>query len=209
AAIMWSWTGFTPYGYFMEVMYPTGTGGTLVPPGTATWGDYERFYMTGIYDVFQKISATPITDYQTLQKYYTQLIKAYLQCAPAIPLVQAAYWYAYSTKYWVNWPNESNPAPVFVPAWSPPDDIIVVLSLKPASLAAVITYTTTVSTVTTVVSGTTTTAVVTTTVPVTVSTTVTTVSTAVVSMVPSWVWAVVGILIVVIIAVAVLALRRR
>ncbi|MGC9119138.1 MAG: ABC transporter substrate-binding protein [Thermoproteus sp.] len=214
AVIMWSWTGFTPFPYFQEVMYPTGTNGAPVPPGQATWGDYERFYKSGIYDIFLKIMATPITDYQTLQKYYTELIKAYFECAPAIPLLSGAYWYAYDTTYWTGWPNASNPAPVFVPAWSPPDDILVVLHLKPASLAVstvTTTYSTTVTTTysTTVISGTTTTVPVTVTTSVPVTSVVTSAATTTVSAVPSWVWGVVGLLIVVIIVVAVLALRRR
>ncbi|MEL9990301.1 MAG: ABC transporter substrate-binding protein [Thermoproteus sp.] len=204
--VLGPWTGFTPYPWFQEWMFPTGPGGTTVPIGTATWANWGRWYMSNAYPTFLQISMTPLTDYQTMQKYYSVLIQDFLSCPPFIPLYRHAYWYAYDDTYWVGWPNQNNPAPVLPASWNPPDNVLIVLHLKPRvsapSVTTVTTATTyTTTTVTTVVSGTTYTTV--STVPV-VSTV-----TSVVSAVPTWVWGVVALLIIVIIVVAVLALRRR
>nr|KJR72784.1 MAG: hypothetical protein TU35_09800 [Thermoproteus sp. AZ2] len=127
---LWAWSGVTPYPYFQELMYPTGTNGALVPVGTSTWGDYGRWYVNGhyIWEVFENLSYVPLTDYEAQQKYFTEIEKAYLECPPVIPGLLNAQWYEYSTVYWVGWPNASNPAPVNPPAWSPPQDVINTLN---------------------------------------------------------------------------------
>jgi len=36
---------------------------------------------------------------------------------PSIPAFYTAHWYEYSTKYWINWPNEDNPYWSIPAAW--------------------------------------------------------------------------------------------
>ncbi len=78
------------------------------PVGEVTWaGDWERYFNDEVVKLLD--SAVSTLDPKVRKNAYFKIQEIIYRDMPSIPAFYTAHWYEYSTKYWVNWPNEDNP----------------------------------------------------------------------------------------------------
>ncbi|KHC92887.1 extracellular solute-binding protein family 5 [Thermotoga sp. Mc24] len=79
------------------------------PVGEVTWaGDWERYDSDEVVELLDKAVST--LDPEVRKQAYFRIQQIIYRDMPSIPAFYSAHWYEYSTKYWINWPNEDNPA---------------------------------------------------------------------------------------------------
>jgi len=79
----------------------------LDPRLQAPAGNWERYNNPDIPQILDEIAST--VDPAKRMELYGRLQEIIYRDLPAILLFYGAHWYAYSTKYWVGWPNNENP----------------------------------------------------------------------------------------------------
>ncbi|WP_448378964.1 ABC transporter substrate-binding protein [Fervidobacterium sp.] len=78
------------------------------PVGEVTWaGDWERYDNDEIVKLLD--SAVSTLDPAVRKNAYFRIQEIIARDMPSIPAFYTAHWYEYSTKYWVNWPNQDKP----------------------------------------------------------------------------------------------------
>jgi len=78
------------------------------PVGVSNWaGDWERYKNEEVMELLDSVVSTLDTEH--MKKVYYKIQELFYQDMPSIPAFYTAHWYEYSTKYWINWPNEDNP----------------------------------------------------------------------------------------------------
>jgi peptide/nickel transport system substrate-binding protein len=210
----------------------------IYPCGRAPVGNPGRYGSTKqphhkLYsDLLYNLSFVPLTDEKRNLEILRKLLDIFLYDPPFVALAYVPIGVTYSTQYWTNWPTYKNPYATPWYDFTARSGFLTYLYLKPVPRPTPTPVT--VTSVTTVVVPTTVTSVYTTVVPTTYVTTIAgtpvTVTTAlpttvtqvqtqvivttqavtqIVAVVPSWVYAVIGVLVIVVIAVAILALMRR
>ena len=91
------------------------------PVGEVTWaGDWERYDNDEIVKLLD--TAVSTLDSKTRKNAYMRIQEIIAKDMPVIPAFYGAHWYEYSTKYWVNWPNQDKPywfrpAPFHADTW--------------------------------------------------------------------------------------------
>jgi peptide/nickel transport system substrate-binding protein len=91
------------------------------PVGEVTWaGDWERYDNDEIVKLLD--TAVSTLDSKARKNAYMRIQEIIAKDMPVIPAFYGAHWYEYSTKYWVNWPNQDKPywfrpAPFHVDTW--------------------------------------------------------------------------------------------
>jgi peptide/nickel transport system substrate-binding protein len=93
-----------PWNTYRFVMDQRLTGPINEPNPAGDWQRYENPEVTELLDMI------PSTlDMNERKKAYSKLQEIAYRDIPAIPLFYGAHWYAFSEKYWTNWPREENP----------------------------------------------------------------------------------------------------
>jgi len=78
------------------------------PVGEVTWaGDWERYDNDEVVELLDKAVST--LDPEVRKNAYFRIQEIVYRDMPSVPAFYTAHWYEYSTKYWINWPNEENP----------------------------------------------------------------------------------------------------
>lgn len=78
------------------------------PVGEVTWaGDWERYDNDEVIELLGKAVST--LDPEVRKNAYFRIQEIVYRDMPSVPAFYTAHWYEYSTKYWINWPNEENP----------------------------------------------------------------------------------------------------
>ncbi|MGJ8454484.1 ABC transporter substrate-binding protein [Pseudothermotoga sp. U03pept] len=78
------------------------------PVGEVTWaGDWERYDNDEIAELLDKTVST--LDPEVRKNAYFRIQEIIYRDMPSVPAFFTAHWYEYSTKYWINWPNQDNP----------------------------------------------------------------------------------------------------
>ncbi|MGC9771486.1 ABC transporter substrate-binding protein [Fervidobacterium islandicum] len=78
------------------------------PVGEVTWaGDWERYDNDEIVKLLD--TAVSTLDPTVRKNAYFRIQEIIAKDMPSIPAFYTAHWYEYSTKYWVNWPNQDRP----------------------------------------------------------------------------------------------------
>ena len=91
------------------------------PVGEVTWaGDWERYDNDEIAKLLD--TAVSTLDSKARKNAYMRIQEIIAKDMPVIPAFYGAHWYEYSTKYWVNWPNQDKPywfrpAPFHADTW--------------------------------------------------------------------------------------------
>ncbi|MGB9709561.1 ABC transporter substrate-binding protein [Infirmifilum uzonense] len=83
--------------------HPLNTFRSIMVTWLASWMNYSNPQAAQLINVIPTLS-----DPTAIKQAYSKLEELYYKDMPAVPLFYGAIWYAYSTKYWVGWPNASN-----------------------------------------------------------------------------------------------------
>jgi peptide/nickel transport system substrate-binding protein len=125
SAISWTNPGPTPYYLYQSLLASSNTA----PVGQAANSNYERWSDTATDQLLSQYAGSP--DAQVQQQAIAGLQKIMVEQMPAIPLMEGATWYEYSTARFVGWPDEHNqyasPAP-----WQFPDAAVVAMNIHKA-----------------------------------------------------------------------------
>ncbi|GLV58516.1 peptide ABC transporter substrate-binding protein [Dictyobacter sp. S3.2.2.5] len=108
-------------------LYDTHLNSTNLSPKGFNWGKWKD---SSTDKLLQDYAST--VDPTKQKQAIMGLEKIYASELPNIPLVNAASWYEYSTKNFAGWPSKDDPYAVGA-AYSAPDNLMVVLNLKPAA----------------------------------------------------------------------------
>jgi len=108
-------------------LYDTHLNSVNLSPKGFNWGKWKD---NSTDKLLQDYSGT--VDPAKQKQAIMGLEKIYASELPNIPLVNAASWYEYSTKNFTGWPDKDNAYAVGA-AYSAPDNLMVVLNLKPAA----------------------------------------------------------------------------
>jgi len=78
------------------------------PVGVVTWaGDWQRYDNDEIVQLLDRAVST--LDPEVRKNAYFRIQEIIYRDMPSVPAFFTAHWYEYSTKYWINWPNQDNP----------------------------------------------------------------------------------------------------
>jgi len=78
------------------------------PVGVVTWaGDWQRYDNDEIVQLLDRAVST--LDPEVRKNAYFRIQEIIYRDMPSVPAFFGAHWYEYSTKYWINWPNQDNP----------------------------------------------------------------------------------------------------
>jgi peptide/nickel transport system substrate-binding protein len=78
------------------------------PVGVVTWaGDWQRYDNDEIVQLLDRAVST--LDPEVRKNAYFRIQEIIYRDMPSVPAFFSAHWYEYSTKYWINWPNQDNP----------------------------------------------------------------------------------------------------
>ncbi len=121
-AISWTNPGPTPYYLYYSLLSSSNTA----PVGKQAASNWERWQDTNTDQLLKQYAGSP--DETVQQQAIVGLQKIMVEQMPAIPLVEGATWYEYSTARFVGWPDENNPYAVPAP-WSYPDVEVVALTI--------------------------------------------------------------------------------
>jgi len=78
------------------------------PVGVVTWaGDWQRYDNDEIVQLLDRAVST--LDPEVRKNAYFRIQEIIYRDMPSVPAFFPAHWYQYSTKYWINWPNQDNP----------------------------------------------------------------------------------------------------
>ncbi len=78
------------------------------PVGVVTWaGDWQRYDNDEIVQLLDRAVST--LDPEVRKNAYFRIQEIIYRDMPSVPAFFGAHWYQYSTKYWINWPNQDNP----------------------------------------------------------------------------------------------------
>lgn len=124
-AISWTNPGPTPYYLYNSLLASSNTA----PVGQAASSNYERWNDATTDQLLKQYAGSP--DPQVEQQAIAGLEKIMVEQMPAIPLMEGATWYEYSTARFVGWPDENNTYCVPAP-WSFPDAEQVALTIHKA-----------------------------------------------------------------------------
>ncbi len=124
-AISWTNPGPTPYYLYNSMLASSNTA----PVGKAAASNYERWSDAATDQLLQQYASSP--DPKVEQQAIAGLEKIMVEQLPAIPLMEGATWYEYSTARFVGWPDANNTYAVPAP-WSFPDAEIVALTIHKA-----------------------------------------------------------------------------
>jgi peptide/nickel transport system substrate-binding protein len=124
----WENSGITPYYYFYSYMskesyVPTGQDMTI--NGQTNW---ERWWSPEATRLLAQFRQT--TDTAMQHRIVDRLQKIQLDQFPFIPVMIAATWYTYSTKYFTGWPTPSNYYALGGPGYYP-DELKVLTTVVP------------------------------------------------------------------------------
>ena len=108
-------------------LYDTHLNSANLSPKGFNWGKWKDAQTDKL---LQDYSST--VDPARQKQAIMGLAKIYADKLPNIPLVNAAAWYEYSTKHFTGWPSKDDPYAVGA-AYSTPDNLMVVLNLKPVA----------------------------------------------------------------------------
>ena len=125
-AMLWTNPGPTPY-YLYDGLLASANS---APIGQAASSNYERWMDPTTDALLNQYAAT--TDPAVQKQAIMGLQKIMVEQLPRIPLTNEPYWYQYSTKKFVGWPDQNNPYAAPGTAVYP-DIEYVVLNLRPAS----------------------------------------------------------------------------
>lgn len=174
---------------------------TMAPPtGEYSWsGNFGRYFNDNVSQLLTEIARTPLTDIEKLKQLYRQLEKILLDEMPYLPLWYNAYWFQATTLYWEGWPSEDNGygVPVSWPGRWQDGGLLVLLNLR-----KVVPTKTEVTAI----------AITTTAPPMMVTQTappVTVTQTVAAGMAPEILYSLVGLIIIIIVAIAIVLWRRR
>ncbi|AJC74471.1 ABC transporter substrate-binding protein [Pseudothermotoga hypogea DSM 11164 = NBRC 106472] len=78
------------------------------PVGEVTWaGDWQRYDNDEVVELLDRAVST--LDPEVRKNAYFRIQEIIYRDMPSVPAFFTAHWYEYSTKYWINWPNQDNP----------------------------------------------------------------------------------------------------
>jgi len=95
---------YPPWLTYRAVMDPR----LVKPIGQEAEYNLERYENPEVAKILDEM-AKEVYDVEKLREYYGKLQEIFARDLPIIPIDYGQAWYAYSTKYWVGWPNEKNP----------------------------------------------------------------------------------------------------
>ncbi len=121
-AISWTNPGPTPYYLYQSLLASSNTA----PVGQAANSNYERWSDPTTDQLLAQYAGSP--DQNTEQQAILGLEKIMVDQLPAIPIMEGATWYEYSTARFVGWPDASNPYTSPAP-WQDPDSELVALTI--------------------------------------------------------------------------------
>jgi len=121
-AISWTNPGPTPYYLYQSLLASSNTA----PVGQAANSNYERWSDPTTDQLLAQYAGSP--DQTTEQQAITGIEKIMVDQLPAIPIMEGATWYEYSTARFVGWPDASNPYTSPAP-WQDPDSELVALTI--------------------------------------------------------------------------------
>jgi peptide/nickel transport system substrate-binding protein len=121
-AISWTNPGPTPYYLFQSLLASSNTA----PVGKAANSNYERWSDATTDQLLAQYASSP--DANVEQQAIAGIEKIMVEQLPAIPLMEGATWYEYSTARFTGWPDESNPYAKPAP-WTDPDSEVVALTI--------------------------------------------------------------------------------
>jgi peptide/nickel transport system substrate-binding protein len=124
-AISWTNPGPTPYYLYQSLLNSHNTA----PVGQAAPSNYERWSDPTTDQLLAQYAGSP--DKTVEQQAIAGLEKIMVEQLPAIPLMEGAVWYEYSTARFVGWPDENNQYAEGAP-WDFPDAEIVALTIHKA-----------------------------------------------------------------------------
>jgi peptide/nickel transport system substrate-binding protein len=79
-------------------------------------GNYGRYNNPQVFDLVDKLNATPLTDIAGMKSIISQIQTIQLTDMPLIPLWYNGMWCQVSSQYWTNWPSSAEGAPKYPPA---------------------------------------------------------------------------------------------
>lgn len=118
--------GPSPYNLYASLLLSTNSA----PIGQQANGDYERWIDPQTDQLLTQFITS--NDPAVQQQAMSGIEKIMVEQVPAIPLTNEPYWYEYSTKNFVGWPDQQHQYALTSP-YQYPDDEIVLLHLEPAS----------------------------------------------------------------------------
>ena len=126
AAISWTNPGPTPFFLYSSLLYSKNTAAI----GKSASSNFERWNDPTTDKLLNQYSTS--SDPNVQQQAIAGIEKIMVEQLPAIPLVEGATWYEYSTARFTGWPTQDNAYAVPAP-FSYPDMEITVLNLKPVA----------------------------------------------------------------------------
>lgn len=124
-AISWTNPGPTPYYLYQSLLASSNTA----PVGKAANSNYERWSDPTTDQLLDQYASSP--DPNVEKQAILGIEKIMVEQMPAIPIMEGATWYEYSTARFVGWPDENNPYANPAP-WSDPDSEVVALTIHKA-----------------------------------------------------------------------------
>jgi len=121
-SISWTNPGPTPY-YLYQSLLASSNIGVASASNWGHWNDATTDQLLAQY------SSSP--DPNVEKQAIAGLEKIMVEQMPAIPLMDGAVWYEYSTARFVGWPSQDNPYIVGAP-WDDPESEVVALTVHKA-----------------------------------------------------------------------------
>jgi len=98
------------------------------PVGEVTWQNWQRYWNDEIVELLDKAVSSLEPDVR--KRAYFKIQEIIYRDMPSIPAFYGAHWYEYSTRYWINWPNQDNPY-WFRPSPGHPHSLPVLFGISP------------------------------------------------------------------------------
>jgi peptide/nickel transport system substrate-binding protein len=124
-AISWTNPGPTPFFLYDSLLNSHNTA----PIGKAAASNWERWSDPATDQLLHQYASSP--DQATEMQAIQGIEKIMVEQLPAIPLVEGATWYEYSTARFVGWPDASNPYAMPSPYSAPDLEVVAINVHKP------------------------------------------------------------------------------